>query len=177
MRIWQVMDECIRTGVSTSETTLPGRLGLRRRAPMLYRRLMRGWVWGFFVVVFLSIFLLSFGFVNFLSEQCVSFLTQQALRMRRNVKHGSYRKRRLSRSRRLGVLEAQALFSSFCSSFFPDAFPMHVHRPSREIGFLVFFVGLLCFFCFFLLFFWALNQHWMLDSNHLSSAKQGRNIS
>ncbi|KAH9479618.1 L-serine dehydratase [Psilocybe cubensis] len=42
MRIWQVMDECIRTGVSTSETTLPGRLGLRRRAPMLYRRLMRG---------------------------------------------------------------------------------------------------------------------------------------
>ena len=36
------MDECIRTGVSTSETVLPGRLGLRRRAPMLYRRLMRG---------------------------------------------------------------------------------------------------------------------------------------
>ncbi|KAF8199181.1 L-serine dehydratase [Pholiota molesta] len=42
MRIWQVMDECIHTGVSTAETTLPGRLGLRRRAPMLYRRLMRG---------------------------------------------------------------------------------------------------------------------------------------
>ncbi|KAF8801264.1 L-serine ammonia-lyase [Phlegmacium glaucopus] len=42
MRIWAVMDECIRTGVSTSETVLPGRLGLRRRAPMLYRRLMRG---------------------------------------------------------------------------------------------------------------------------------------
>ncbi|KAF9478272.1 L-serine ammonia-lyase [Pholiota conissans] len=42
MRIWQVMDECIHNGVSTSETTLPGRLGLRRRAPMLYRRLMRG---------------------------------------------------------------------------------------------------------------------------------------
>lgn len=38
------MDECIRTGVSTSETVLPGRLGLRRRAPMLYRRLMRGLV-------------------------------------------------------------------------------------------------------------------------------------
>lgn len=36
------MDECIHTGVSTSETTLPGRLRLRRRAPMLYRRLMRG---------------------------------------------------------------------------------------------------------------------------------------
>jgi L-serine deaminase len=44
MRIWGVMDECIRTGVSTSDTTLPGRLGLRRRAPMLYRRLMRGCV-------------------------------------------------------------------------------------------------------------------------------------
>ncbi|KIM44907.1 hypothetical protein M413DRAFT_442879 [Hebeloma cylindrosporum] len=42
MRIWGVMDDCIRTGVSTSEKTLPGRLGLRRRAPMLYRRLMRG---------------------------------------------------------------------------------------------------------------------------------------
>lgn len=42
MKIWNVMDDCIRTGVSTSETTLPGRLGLRRRAPMLYRRLMRG---------------------------------------------------------------------------------------------------------------------------------------
>ena len=38
------MDECIRTGVSTTEGTLPGRLGLRRRAPMLYRRLMRGCV-------------------------------------------------------------------------------------------------------------------------------------
>ncbi|KAF9048282.1 L-serine ammonia-lyase [Hymenopellis radicata] len=41
-RIWQVMDDCIRTGVSAKERTLPGRLGLRRRAPMLYRRLMRG---------------------------------------------------------------------------------------------------------------------------------------
>ncbi|KAI9511535.1 serine dehydratase alpha chain-domain-containing protein [Russula earlei] len=42
MRIWSVMDDCIRSGVHTHETTLPGRLGLRRRAPMLYRRLMRG---------------------------------------------------------------------------------------------------------------------------------------
>ncbi|KAF8920731.1 serine dehydratase alpha chain-domain-containing protein [Mucidula mucida] len=42
LRIWQVMDDCIRTGVSAKEPTLPGRLGLRRRAPMLYRRLMRG---------------------------------------------------------------------------------------------------------------------------------------
>ncbi|KAJ7604046.1 L-serine ammonia-lyase [Mycena polygramma] len=41
-RIWSVMDECIRNGVSSTETTLPGRLQLRRRAPMLYRRLMRG---------------------------------------------------------------------------------------------------------------------------------------
>lgn len=44
MEIWRVMDDCIRAGVSTTETTLPGRLGLRRRAPMLYRRLMRGYV-------------------------------------------------------------------------------------------------------------------------------------
>ncbi|KAI8996358.1 L-serine ammonia-lyase [Trametes punicea] len=42
MRIWSVMDDCIRTGVSSAEERLPGRLGLRRRAPMLYRRLMRG---------------------------------------------------------------------------------------------------------------------------------------
>ncbi|KAL4254848.1 Iron-Sulfur Dependent L-Serine Dehydratase [Abortiporus biennis] len=42
MRIWSVMDECIRTGVSSAEDKLPGRLGLRRRAPILYRRLMRG---------------------------------------------------------------------------------------------------------------------------------------
>lgn len=43
MRIWTVMDDCIRSGVATSEKTLPGRLGLQRRAPMLYRRLMRGY--------------------------------------------------------------------------------------------------------------------------------------
>ncbi|KAI0791612.1 serine dehydratase alpha chain-domain-containing protein [Irpex lacteus] len=42
MRIWTVMDDCIRTGVSSAEEVLPGRLGLRRRAPILYRRLMRG---------------------------------------------------------------------------------------------------------------------------------------
>lgn len=44
MRIWAVMDDCIRVGVTTPERTLPGRLGLRRRAPMLYRRLMRGYI-------------------------------------------------------------------------------------------------------------------------------------
>ncbi|KIJ55344.1 hypothetical protein M422DRAFT_219989 [Sphaerobolus stellatus SS14] len=42
MRIWGVMDDCIRTGVLSSETVLPGRLRLRRKAPVLYRRLMRG---------------------------------------------------------------------------------------------------------------------------------------
>lgn len=41
-RIWSVMDDCIRMGVTSAEDKLPGRLGLRRRAPMLYRRLMRG---------------------------------------------------------------------------------------------------------------------------------------
>lgn len=44
MRIWRVMDDCIRSGVSSKEQTLPGRIGLRRRAPILYRRLMRGCV-------------------------------------------------------------------------------------------------------------------------------------
>ncbi|KAF9078109.1 L-serine ammonia-lyase [Rhodocollybia butyracea] len=42
LRIWSVMDDCIRTGVSSTSPTLPGRLGLRRRAPILYKRLMRG---------------------------------------------------------------------------------------------------------------------------------------
>ncbi|KZT70752.1 L-serine ammonia-lyase [Daedalea quercina L-15889] len=42
LRIWGVMDDCIRTGVSSPEEKLPGRLQLRRRAPILYRRLMRG---------------------------------------------------------------------------------------------------------------------------------------
>ncbi|KAJ3995354.1 serine dehydratase alpha chain-domain-containing protein [Lentinula boryana] len=42
LRIWSVMDECIQTGVTAKVPTLPGRLGLRRRAPILYRRLMRG---------------------------------------------------------------------------------------------------------------------------------------
>ncbi|KAK0546292.1 hypothetical protein OC846_005331 [Tilletia horrida] len=41
-RIWEVMDECIRTGVHATETNLPGSLRLRRRAPGLYKRLMRG---------------------------------------------------------------------------------------------------------------------------------------
>ncbi len=40
------MDDCIRAGVSAVDPTLPGRLGLRRRAPMLYRRLMRGFYSG-----------------------------------------------------------------------------------------------------------------------------------
>jgi hypothetical protein len=38
------MDDCIHAGVSATEPTLPGRLGLRRRAPTLYRRLMRGYL-------------------------------------------------------------------------------------------------------------------------------------
>ena len=37
MRIWTVMDECIRCGVSTAEEVLPGRLQLARKAPKLYR--------------------------------------------------------------------------------------------------------------------------------------------
>jgi hypothetical protein len=37
MKIWAVMDGCIHTGVTTSETVLPGRLMLKRRAPMLYK--------------------------------------------------------------------------------------------------------------------------------------------
>ncbi|KAH8832579.1 serine dehydratase alpha chain-domain-containing protein [Flagelloscypha sp. PMI_526] len=41
-RIWGVMDDCIHSGVNSTDPLLPGRLRLRKRAPMLYRRLMRG---------------------------------------------------------------------------------------------------------------------------------------
>ena len=36
------MDECIRTGVTSTEERLPGGLEVRRRAPGLYRRLQKG---------------------------------------------------------------------------------------------------------------------------------------
>lgn len=41
-RIWTVMDQCIREGCYSKEKILPGGLGLKRRAPGLYRRLLRG---------------------------------------------------------------------------------------------------------------------------------------
>ena len=40
--IFAIMDRCIAEGVTTTETHLPGSLNLRRRAPKLYKRLMRG---------------------------------------------------------------------------------------------------------------------------------------
>jgi L-serine deaminase len=36
------MDTCIRTGVTSTEPTLPGGLKVRRRAPGLYKRLQQG---------------------------------------------------------------------------------------------------------------------------------------
>jgi hypothetical protein len=36
------MDECIRNGVTSTETHLPGGLNVKRRAPHLYRRLQKG---------------------------------------------------------------------------------------------------------------------------------------
>ena len=42
IKIWTTMDECIRAGVESSETVLPGPLAVRRRAPALYARLLRG---------------------------------------------------------------------------------------------------------------------------------------
>ena len=42
MHIWQVMDEGIRAGVLSEQETLPGSLRMKRRAPKLYARLMRG---------------------------------------------------------------------------------------------------------------------------------------
>lgn len=44
LRIWQVMQECVRRGLSVgdieSDERLPGTLGIRRRAPSLYRELL-----------------------------------------------------------------------------------------------------------------------------------------
>lgn len=42
LNIFGIMDKCIAEGVTTTETHLPGSLNLRRRAPKLYKRLMRG---------------------------------------------------------------------------------------------------------------------------------------
>ena len=42
MKIWGVMDDSIRTGVSSKEEVLPGSLRVRRRAAGLYRRLFKG---------------------------------------------------------------------------------------------------------------------------------------
>jgi L-serine dehydratase len=41
MRIWQVMQDCVRRGFE-AQGLLPGVLGVRRRAPRLYRQLMSG---------------------------------------------------------------------------------------------------------------------------------------
>lgn len=76
------MDECIRTGVSTSEQTLPGRLGLRRRAPMLYRRLMRGCV-GIYFASHLTDFELG------TSYRLVCILVLPALQVQLLVRDGS----------------------------------------------------------------------------------------
>ncbi|KAK4702639.1 L-serine dehydratase, partial [Phenoliferia sp. Uapishka_3] len=42
LKIWAVMDQCIHQGVTSTEERLPGRLGVRRRAAGLYRRLFKG---------------------------------------------------------------------------------------------------------------------------------------
>ncbi|KAJ1990036.1 hypothetical protein GGI25_002358 [Coemansia spiralis] len=41
-RIWNVMDDSIRRGCLSTNTKLPGRLNVHRRAPRLYQNLMRG---------------------------------------------------------------------------------------------------------------------------------------
>lgn len=42
LRIWSVMDHCIKEGVQARPSTLPGSLKMNRRAPGLYGRLTRG---------------------------------------------------------------------------------------------------------------------------------------
>ncbi|KAI8069718.1 serine dehydratase alpha chain-domain-containing protein [Gongronella butleri] len=42
LRIWNTMDESIRNGVMATEERLPGGLNVRRRAPGLYQKLLKG---------------------------------------------------------------------------------------------------------------------------------------
>ncbi|ORX57553.1 L-serine ammonia-lyase [Hesseltinella vesiculosa] len=42
LRIWNTMDESIRNGVMSTEERLPGGLNVRRRAPGLYQKLLKG---------------------------------------------------------------------------------------------------------------------------------------
>ncbi|KAJ3248322.1 hypothetical protein HDU77_008144 [Chytriomyces hyalinus] len=42
MGIWNVMDQSIMNGISSREEYLPGKLKVKRRAPVLYNKLMRG---------------------------------------------------------------------------------------------------------------------------------------
>lgn len=42
LHIWQVMQDCVQSGIERTETTLPGGLKVTRRAPKLYKQLTAG---------------------------------------------------------------------------------------------------------------------------------------
>lgn len=42
LHIWQVMQDCVQSGIERTETTLPGGLQVSRRAPRLYKQLTEG---------------------------------------------------------------------------------------------------------------------------------------
>lgn len=42
LHIWQVMQDCVQSGIERTETTLPGGLKVSRRAPRLYKQLTEG---------------------------------------------------------------------------------------------------------------------------------------
>lgn|SRR5690625_1753239 len=42
LNIWQVMQDCVQSGIERTETTLPGGLKVSRRAPKLYQQLSEG---------------------------------------------------------------------------------------------------------------------------------------
>lgn len=42
LHIWQVMQDCVQSGIERTETTLPGGLKVTRRAPKLYKQLSEG---------------------------------------------------------------------------------------------------------------------------------------
>ncbi|CAH7670590.1 serine dehydratase alpha chain-domain-containing protein [Phakopsora pachyrhizi] len=75
MKIYRVMDESIKQGVCSEEETLPGRLGVKRRARNLYRRLHRGFFPSLSDVSSKQPPSLSFTKPNLLSSEQSKYLT------------------------------------------------------------------------------------------------------
>jgi L-serine dehydratase len=77
MRIWQVMQDCVRRGFEASGL-LPGVLGVRRRAPKLYRQLMTDTMSPMHALDWVNVFALSVNEENAAGGQVVTAPTNGA---------------------------------------------------------------------------------------------------